>query len=1656
MDTVSLQTAAIPQQDTVALSVEAPVQTITEPVARERAARASFAMSSYGDTYDQWYAQLSAGHEVPARDEAARKVDNRAELRRQQAIGEYLKLRGPGGPLTPEEMQHINFALTPNKSADPQTVIEMGFATEWMKGTDMMSPDSWNELQRDFYKEFPQEMEQHKSKVIGASAKREFFKAGMQLAEENYNKQSWGGFLVDVAKTAAVPYTDIKLRGNEKAGMTGFEGFTYPGALDAERKALYSMPFEEAKVAYQTKLAKLMNDNPALAKTYAEYMLGKSYNEQGWDMLFSGLDLTTAGSILTIPIKHVAKKQIARNYLNQMAKEADRWNAEWNRGIPITAQAKEAAGNLGEAAVEKVQTRLTSAGTSSTGKQMEQDLPTILRSDMAEMGKDVTPVSRELTLQLEQDAIRHLNAVQKTVGATATVERIPELLNLGKAELLKLKEGLKDVYVGLPGKILDFSGIYREPNAIGYSIDVRIGKPGAELFKSYTEANNYAKAYKLQGYKLEQKGLGWFISVNRPIDENLPLIKNLMAKTGIDKDPDNQSTFGWFKDMITGWRTPEETLSLTHNINRKIATYAPGALRDMMTQEVKLIKDLARGVISRDPETGRIEKTLNWNIKNRWQEWNSIVKLARTMRDPDTGEAGYWFKNVGELQESYIRHLHRTADDAEVRAYFAYKRFLSTDWTLRNQELYKLKHSAGAQTHTFYVTAEDGTRIAVPAFDGTMVRSLPGSDATLLILGKSLGKEQLVSADRLGSTIREKLKKGIEEGKYKVVKLYNSTERPLRGFGNVENHKVQYVIGEVVESNALSTNQLPRRGGGHWEYDYDFYIKQARIVPESIGSKENRVFRNWYEGDTTIMPIQLRQMGADVAKHLDHIRTLLRDRELVRGKGQWEGKKAKLDEAREYAEKHLPISFDEIHKWFQASVVDGKKHPPRLSLTEPIQVVRKGETIGGVDKTLANRYRTQNADGTFTDTFKDGTKTGSVHIQNSVEFATQRDSEEFMTLVDNGKGTRYNPLYDYEPAQMVDPIPSIDRAMTRMVNSTYMNDYKSYAVNRWLEQNMQYLRATPEEVRGSPYWYFHNLDFVPNIPKNVKDRIEGTHWQIQQFNGVANSWDARIQAAGQVLADSIYGATGSARLAVVPQAALGSIADGVTLLRKATFTTAMGFFNPAQLLVQMNTFAVIAGVSGYQHAAAGSAGAFFSMLHKINRNPGVIDHFDKLMSSGGLPFAKKWKAGEFKESLEEMSKTGFDRVTGSYAMIDDALGPRVVSNAWGDFLHAGEVFFRSGEAAVRYGAWHTAYREFRDTKPIGRLTDADRASILQRADLLTVNMSRASNSAMHTGILSIPTQFLTYAMRMGELMLGKRITGVEKARILAWQAGLYGVPTSVGVYGFPFSDMIRSYALENGYQVGEDWMEHMVMEGLPSTIGRLVTGNTYNVGERYGTPGVEWVRDLWSDDKFWKTVFGAAGSKLSNTWANSSGFRRSMWQIAVGDPDGHKMTLKDFTDIFNEITTKSSIDGFIMAAKTGELMSRKENVLEEDVAWYNALFMKLTGLSPQGVPDAYQKSQSIKNLEKHEKAVGEKIIQNIRRGLRADADGNSELAETYYARAQHWKNLDSVNTDRMSQYIARAARNNETLIEMIDKNFYTKSLPDSQRGVRDRAWPPKE
>ena len=61
----------------------------------------------------------------------------------------------------------------------------------------------------------------------------------------------------------------------------------------------------------------------------------------------------------------------------------------------------------------------------------------------------------------------------------------------------------------------------------------------------------------------------------------------------------------------------------------------------------------------------------------------------------------------------------------------------------------------------------------------------------------------------------------------------------------------------------------------------------------------------------------------------------------------------------------------------------------------------------------------------------------------------ERDADS-LKMFDN-LGSPTNPVYKWDPAPKLDPLRTLNRAFTRLINSSSANDYKIAAVENWMK-----------------------------------------------------------------------------------------------------------------------------------------------------------------------------------------------------------------------------------------------------------------------------------------------------------------------------------------------------------------------------------------------------------------------------------------------------------------------------------------------------------------------------------------------------------------------------------------------------------------------------
>jgi hypothetical protein len=676
--------------------------------------------------------------------------------------------------------------------------------------------------------------------------------------------------------------------------------------------------------------------------------------------------------------------------------------------------------------------------------------------------------------------------------------------------------------------------------------------------------------------------------------------------------------------------------------------------------------------------------------------------------------------------------------------------------------------------------------------------------------------------------------------------------------------------------------------------------------------------------------------------------------------------------------------------------------------------------------------------------FRDGTKEG-IYSQNvRPDFTEARDPWDLYTI--KNKGTRDNPEYNYEPAATVDTMSVLNRALNKIVKSTYMDDYKAASVEQWIAQAGKYLRHDKSSIDEAPYYYFFthsDTDWVKGTPWTVRKQLEAFRLNALQFIGEPSWLDSNLQAFSQAMSDATYGK----KFAIDPWWMLPKVTDGARYARGVAFHGIMGVMNPTQLIIQSMTYTTIAGLAGPVRAAQGTAGAMLFLASKFTRDPKVIAHLDSLAVKGG-----GWRPGEWTEAMQSLERTGFQKVGSEHILKE--IKPQVIPGT--NLLDISSLFFTMGEKASKVGAWMTAYKEFRDVQPTGKLTNRNMQQILNRADILSGNMSTASKSMLEKGILSFPMQFASFAIRQSELMLGKTIPGQQKIRLAATQALLFGVPITGGLAGVPVGAYLRQKAIDNGYNVGENTAYTFFMEGAASLALAMIQEGTLqprkresylNVGSRYASPGVDQIKDFLEGDKtLLELASGPTGSIIK---AGLEGLSKSMRFAMNGVP----LTTSDFIEPLTKIVASADKIKKMYYAINFHKWANRNEVYMDDVSAKQALGLTLSGLQPIAAADIHGKQETLKAERDKQLSALRDFTKELHRMFDNDLIGNKAQAQTNYQRAEAILTLEGYPREKRAQaYMSAIKSYSKSQVERVDIDYYLKKTNEERASVAREAY----
>lgn len=1415
--------------------------------------------------------------------------------------------------------------------------------------------------------------------------------------------------------------------------------------LADQARELYALPIDERQKVLHQRVQEIAAANINDAIQYLDAMYSYGESDEFWGNADSFLDIADV-----LPLSLMSKT--VRKTVTALARTTK----------PVAEEVIASTGKTVEAATARLQhiaekenlffravDDLAAADPTGGMKDLVLELPSFTNPFGFLFGESFRAGAREFADRIAGDV---LQIARRSVEGIADRTALMRLGNAAIARGVELATvQARKEFVHINDAILDISHIPSELSTVSNidSIKISMGKPSAELFDTAEQAEYFAKMeYKLPQYQIENIGEGWAINVFRDIDETQGSVRDLIIETG------NTTPQSWVNTLLGNMRSANDTLPSDIVEANKVMVHG-------IQEAFNTLRDIAKPIIDL-PKLSR----------EKFQRFTTEMRDFVTHRGTEHIR-GRQFNTLAEFEEQWVNDFGVLPTEAEATAYYSYIRLGEYDWMLRNISLYSEKARQGIRKFSLTIPNKEkqlegraivASDIGKPSFvdssqfEGRMVNELPDdANVGILVWNPEAGVTEYFTWAEAGTDQKVAIRTQMAQNGG-IVQVASPYSLPLKADTGV-NQVVHFVVTPGYKSERLSFHQIPFRPGGHVGYDYGHYVKQPKVLWTNFGQV--------YLGDTAIRPANTALDATTYANHMDEARKLLKAEKPVKSRvGEYKGTSYAADSEHDilhairqeagddtiqpediifrdsidpedgrafdsYVRRNLAESPEELRARFKNG---------ELSLDHPIVAVLKGRSSTESDTVKAQL-------GAFTDSNRD-----NFNLLRDVnkEFAGERDMN--LDAIETGaSGSEDNPLFQIQSPRLIDPLSIANRAGANLARNGYLNDYRKIAAEHFVEEfgDKSVLKVPKDVLRNNPIAYLMNPPWVDNAvdaktlaaAKNFQRAFKdlmGSPTQTQRF------W---IKAKAQ-LEESLVNKLGRDLGEQVSDQTVARFSDPVTFARKVAFNLKLGLFNPIQLFKQMNTLAHVAALTNPLRAAK-STSVYFHMraLAMSNGSEEMRNWFAKQARVFG------WSKEDFLEAYDHMQRSGILRVEGEHSWSDDMMDPRLYTRGVGKFLDKGQLFFREGERVTRVAGFNAAYLEWKAANK-GKVLDRKAfQSIMKRQDDLTVNMTRASNAHWQQvggGVLSIPTQFMTYQLRLFEQMIGGRLSVLQRAKAIATYSLIYGVPIGVGgtIGGiWPWYEDIRQGMLERGVQPAEGW-ETMFHKGLMGMMTDLVFGGDYDVAASYGPSGLTWFKDILTRDaSFFDIATGATGGTFGDLSASTVPLLHSLKSVFYDD-GSMAVVGQDFLDFTRNISTVNNAMKIYYGFNIGKYYSKNGKYID-DITPIDGILSGALGINTTDLNDIGRIMDSQKARKKAEDFAETQIIKYLQRGFDAGNTNDQELMMANFKEAKKWLIAGDIDPGNFAKIYQRATEGSyQSLVQSLNWNFFFDNPPPSQSQQR--------
>jgi len=358
-----------------------------------------------------------------------------------------------------------------------------------------------------------------------------------------------------------------------------------------------------------------------------------------------------------------------------------------------------------------------------------------------------------------------------------------------------------------------------------------------------------------------------------------------------------------------------------------------------------------------------------------------------------------------------------------------------------------------------------------------------------------------------------------------------------------------------------------------------------------------------------------------------------------------------------------------------------------------------------------------------------------------------------------------------DKAERVNSLEALTRNIGNLSRYTSINQWRLGLEQRWVNTANEIFRKKNIDKRVES---LQRLDTIAEAVDEIRF-LNRMHDQIRDWQNFPTESERFFQTAVQGMYDFAKG-KGWNRTAKM----LGNFrdADPVSAARATAFHSLLGWFNPAQFWVQAQGMSVALSLGFGKYAGRSLANAM--ALRALGEGVSSTGRVNAVAKAARLFSAKGAYEGKDLSKLHELwKKTGYqDSVTQTADHAAAAKGYGVTMDAIKRAADRGLLFYRQGELMNRSLSFNIAIERWMEKSGKGLMDISDNVlkDIMDDANNIMLNMTRANRASWQKGLPSLPTQFLQVTTKFLETatMANRQFEKGEVGRMLLGQLALYG------------------------------------------------------------------------------------------------------------------------------------------------------------------------------------------------------------------------------------------------------------------------------------------